>query len=53
MKTNELLRDARGKKYHIAEGRASLLLQAGLEIESLSRWHFGTTYVIVARPAAA
>lgn len=47
-----MLSDARGKKYHIAEG-AWLLLQAGLEIESLSRWHFGTTYVIVARPAAA
>lgn len=23
---------------------------AGLEIKSLSRWHFGTTYVIVAAP---
>ena len=24
--------------------------QAGLEVESISRWHFGTTYIIVARP---
>ncbi|KAK9909128.1 hypothetical protein WJX75_007574 [Coccomyxa subellipsoidea] len=31
----------------------SIVKEAGLEIESLSRWHFGTTYVIVARPAAA
>ena len=24
--------------------------QAGLEVERVSRWHFGTTYLIVARP---
>lgn len=24
--------------------------QAGLEVEWVSRWHFGTTYLIVARP---
>ncbi len=27
--------------------------QAGLEVESVSRWHFGTTYLIVARPGRA
>jgi hypothetical protein len=27
-----------------------LLQQAGLEIESLSRWHFGTTYLVIAKP---
>lgn len=27
--------------------------QAGLEIESMSRWHFGTTYYLIARPPAA
>ena len=26
--------------------------QAGLEVESISRWHFGTTYIIVARPGS-
>ena len=28
-------------------------VQAGLEVEHMSRWHFGTTYVIVARPGRA
>lgn len=27
-----------------------IVRQAGLEVESLSRWHFGTTYLCVARP---
>lgn len=27
-----------------------LVLDAGLEVRSISRWHFGTTYVIVAGP---
>lgn len=31
----------------------ALVQQAGLEIETLRRWHFGTTYLIVARPAPA
>lgn len=26
-----------------------LVKEAGLEVESVQRWHFGTTYVIVAR----
>ncbi|BDA41943.1 probable ubiquinone/menaquinone biosynthesis C-methyltransferase Ub at C-terminar half [Coccomyxa sp. Obi] len=30
----------------------SIVKEAGLEIELLSRWHFGTTYVIIARPPA-
>ncbi|KAL4430826.1 hypothetical protein ABPG75_006082 [Micractinium tetrahymenae] len=30
-----------------------IVKQAGLEVESLSRWHFGTTYLCVARPPAA
>lgn len=25
-------------------------MQAGLDIQTLERWHFGTTYYIVARP---
>jgi methyltransferase OMS1, mitochondrial len=29
----------------------AILNESGLEIESLSRWHFGTTYYVVARPA--
>lgn len=29
-----------------------LLKQAGVEVVSVSRWHFGTTYVIEAKPAA-
>ena len=29
---------------------AELVAQAGLDVESLTRWHFGTTYVITARP---
>lgn len=34
--------------------KASFLqLQAGLVIESCSRWHFGTTYVIKARPGVS
>jgi methyltransferase OMS1 len=24
--------------------------EAGLQVDSLSRWHFGTTYIITARP---
>ena len=28
-----------------------IVRQAGLEIDSMSRWHFGTTYMVVARPA--
>jgi methyltransferase OMS1 len=28
-----------------------IVRQAGLHIDSMSRWHFGTTYMIVARPA--
>ena len=27
-----------------------LFAQAGLEVDSCSRWHFGSTYVIKARP---
>ncbi len=27
-----------------------MLVQAGLIVDSCSRWHFGTTYVIKARP---
>lgn len=30
-----------------------LVEQAGLEIESVSRWHFGTTYVMICRPKKA
>eukprot|EP00775_Hariotina_reticulata_P011711 gene11711-11856_t len=30
-----------------------IVKQAGLVVESSSRWHFGTTYVIVATPAEA
>lgn len=30
--------------------RLLMLVQAGLIVESCSRWHFGTTYVIKARP---
>ena len=30
-----------------------IVRQAGLEVESLSRWHFGTTTLCVARPPAA
>lgn len=26
-------------------------MQAGLEIETLRRWHFGTTYYIIAKPS--
>ena len=26
-------------------------VQAGLHIEKISRWHFGTTYIIIARPS--
>lgn len=29
----------------------AILQEAGLQAESLSRWHFGTSYVIAARPA--
>lgn len=29
-----------------------IVRQAGLEIDSMSRWHFGTTYLVVARPPA-
>uniref|UniRef100_A0A7S0WZR0 Methyltransferase type 11 domain-containing protein n=1 Tax=Chlamydomonas leiostraca TaxID=1034604 RepID=A0A7S0WZR0_9CHLO len=28
----------------------AIVTQAGLEIESVSRWHFGTTYLIIAKP---
>jgi methyltransferase OMS1 len=30
-----------------------LVAQADLEVESSSRWHLGTTYLIVARPPGA
>jgi methyltransferase OMS1 len=30
-----------------------IIQDAGLQVDSLSRWHFGTTSVIVASPAAA
>jgi methyltransferase OMS1 len=30
-----------------------IVRQAGLEVDSMSRWHFGTTYLLVARPTAA
>ena len=30
--------------------QAKSVVQAGLEIEYISRWHFGTTYYIIARP---
>lgn len=29
---------------------ADVVKQAGLHVESMSRWHFGTTYVIIATP---
>ncbi|GAX74010.1 hypothetical protein CEUSTIGMA_g1460.t1 [Chlamydomonas eustigma] len=29
---------------------ADIVRQAGLKVEKLSRWHFGTTYICVARP---
>ncbi|EFN59364.1 hypothetical protein CHLNCDRAFT_137827 [Chlorella variabilis] len=28
-----------------------IVRQAGLRVDSMSRWHFGTTYLVVARPA--
>jgi methyltransferase OMS1 len=28
-----------------------MVRQAGLQIDSMSRWHFGTTYMLVARPS--
>ena len=29
----------------------AVIMEAGLELEDLQRWHFGTTYVITAKPA--
>ena len=29
----------------------NLSVQAGLRVEKTSRWHFGTTYIVIARPA--
>ena len=25
-------------------------MQAGLEVQTLQRWHFGTTYYVIAKP---
>jgi len=32
------------------DSEVSAAMQAGLEIEYISRWHFGTTYYIIAKP---
>lgn len=54
---NEKL-DAGAQKHHRTWGCwwnrdiLGIVEAAGLEIESVSRWHFGTSYLIVARPAS-
>ena len=37
---------------HWNRDMSALVRDAGLEIDSISRWHFGTTYLIVAKPRA-
>lgn len=44
--------DAHARKWGCQWNRdmEALVREAGLEVDSVGRWHFGTTYMIVARP---
>ncbi|KAG1654359.1 hypothetical protein FOA52_011293 [Chlamydomonas sp. UWO 241] len=48
--------DESAPKHHVKWGCwwnrdiEALIREAGLEVDKLSRWHFGTTYIVIARP---